>query len=142
MDNSVSGVKCTRSPAGAGATLKTESKSPLYNYTKFLSIKWILVGLSSAVAVTSAACRRSGNFHTPLDNKLQFSAMAAAAETETPAAAVAALLTEETVPAYLSKMGVFGSSTAVTAKAIVGGNINYAFQGSIQQSRLPCPISI
>ena len=71
--------------------------------------------------------------------------MAAAAETETPAAAVAALLTGETVPAYLSKMGVFGSSTAVTAKAIVGGNINYAFQGSIhiQQgySAIPSPMS-
>ena len=68
--------------------------------------------------------------------------MAAVAETETPVAAAGTLLTGETVPAYLSKMGVFGSSASVTAKAIVGGNVNYAFQGSIQQSRLPCPSSI
>ena len=54
------------------------------------------------------------------------SAMAAAAETKTPAAA--SLLTAETVPAYLAKTGAFGPSDAVTAKAIVGGNVNYAFQ--------------
>ena len=54
--------------------------------------------------------------------------MDAAAETKTPAAAAASLLTAETVPAYLAKTGVLGPSDAVTAKAIVGGNVNYAFQ--------------
>ena len=52
-----------------------------------------------------------------------------AAETENVAAT---LLTAETVPGYLVGRGVFGPAAAsVTARAIVGGNINYAFQGSV-----------
>jgi 5-methylthioribose kinase len=44
----------------------------------------------------------------------------------------AVILTEETVPEYLSKhsdkIGVFGSNAKVTAKSILGGNVNYAFR--------------
>ena len=52
--------------------------------------------------------------------------------------AAVTLLTAETVPGYLVGRGVFGSSSAgsVTAKAIVGGNINYAFQVSVSISKL------
>ena len=46
----------------------------------------------------------------------------------------APLLTVETVPAYLAKnsaaIGVFPPSATVTVKAIVGGNVNYAFQAT------------
>ena len=44
--------------------------------------------------------------------------------------AAATLLTTDSVPGYLVGRGIFGSLAAasVTARAIVGGNINYAFQ--------------
>ena len=60
-----------------------------------------------------------------------------AAETENVSAT---LLTAETVPGYLVGRGVFGSSAAtVTAKAIVGGNINYAFQVRMRMSFMNGP---
>lgn len=41
------------------------------------------------------------------------------------------ILTEETVPKYLtehaSDIGIFPSTSTITAKAILGGNVNYAF---------------
>ena len=43
----------------------------------------------------------------------------------------ATILTEETVPQYLTKhaakIGVFSTDAKLTAKAILGGNVNYAF---------------
>ena len=43
----------------------------------------------------------------------------------------ATILTEETVPQYLSdnakEIGVFSPDAKLTAKAILGGNVNYAF---------------
>lgn len=49
----------------------------------------------------------------------------------TPAAPTATLLTVDTVAAYVSdradEIGVFNASTELTAKAIMGGNVNYAF---------------
>ena len=42
------------------------------------------------------------------------------------------LLTEETVPAYLIKrcgeLGFFSNNSKLTATAILGGNVNYAFR--------------
>lgn len=42
------------------------------------------------------------------------------------------ILTAETVPEYLSrhsdKIGVFDKDTKITTKAIIGGNVNYAFR--------------
>ena len=45
---------------------------------------------------------------------------------------MASVLTEESVPEYLSKheseIGVFSSDAKVKAKCILGGNVNYAFR--------------
>ena len=54
-----------------------------------------------------------------------------ATSTKPGAAAIATILTADTVPAYLAQradaIGVFPADAPLTAKAIAGGNVNYAF---------------
>ena len=57
-----------------------------------------------------------------------------------PPASPSPLLTAESVPAYLREqcnrgsLTVFGASASISAKAIAGGNVNYAFQATDAQS--------